>query len=385
MNLKRLFKKPERKSPLIINQYNTAYQKNVLISYLTDPFKNPNHFKHQNYMTSHIVAESFFDLGYNVDVVDYTDRDTLIDYSKYHVFFGFGYPFERSFYQENRKIPRIHFITGAHNDFHNMMGLKSANDFYKLSGVWLPAEANILSVTDYYAMYDSDITIILARGYIFEDCKSRFNNQIYSLNNNILGVFANVEPKIIAGRTNHFLFLSGGKQITKGLYIVLEVARLRKDLNFHVVVPYITEAFTNHYGDLFGPEGNVSLHIDIRMDSEEMKQVIKTCTYSLAPSYVDGLPGGTIEPMAAGLIPIVSRYCGFPSEDFIFELEDLLPETLNQMLSRVLALSDEDYLNCSEKVSAYALNSYSAPTVKKDLTDILSTELGDALNNSDEK
>lgn len=385
MNIKRLFKKKKKKSPLIINLFNTAHQKNVLISYITDPFKNSNHFKHQNYITAHIVAESFSELGYNVDIIDYTDRNTLIDYSRYQLFFGFGYAFDRSFYYEDRDIPRIHFITGAHNDFHNMNGLKSAKDFYKLTGVWLPSEANILTVTDYYAMYDSDLTVILARGYIYEDCKSRSANPVYSLNNNILGVFTTLEPKSIANRTNNFLFLSGGKQITKGLYIVLEVARLRKDLNFHVVVPYITEAFINHYGDLFGPEGNVSLHIDIRMDSEEMIQVIETCTYSLAPSYVDGLPGGTIEPMAAGIIPIVSRYCGFPAEDFIFELEDLLPETLNQMLSRVLNLSDEEYIDCSRKVRAYALDSYSAPAVKKELINILSIELKNIVKNPDER
>ena len=377
MNIKKIFKKLSKKKPGrdsggIINLYKTDYQKHVLISYITAPFISENHFTHQNYLTSHIVAESFSELGYNVDVVDYFDASG-IDYDKYAVIFGFGLGLEHSFYTSNRKTPRIYFVTGAHHYLHNAMSLRSIKDFYALSGLWLAKEGHVLTDCSYYSMFNSDFAIILAQGYILEDYKSRFANTVYSLNNNIINVFSDLKSSDSAFRKKNFLFLSGARQITKGLPLLLEIAKIRKDLNFHVVVPSINAALENYYKDVF--EGtNVFLHRNIRMDSDEMKDIIKNCSYSIAPSYIDGLPGGTIEPMSAGLIPIVSRYCGFPEEEFIFEMEELSVPCLNHIIDKVLGMNDDTYIKYSNAVKAYACENFSADYVKKELIRILKLE-----------
>lgn len=380
MNIKRSLKKLFIKDyvgreHVINNLYQTDYDKHVLISYIITPFKNPNTFTHQNYITSHIVAETFRDLGYNVDIVDHHDKNSAIDYEKYTVIFGMGDNFERSFFCQNRKIPRIHLITGAHDDFHNAMSLKSIEDFYQLSGLWLTTEANVSSSCNYYALYNADFAIILAHGYVFEEYKRRFVNKLYTLNNNILGVFSGFKPKMAETRTNNFLFLSGGKQITKGFHLLMEVAKQRKDLNFYVVVPYINDLLLNYYQDLLIPESNVFLFKNLKMDSKQMREIIETCSYSIAPSYVDGLPGGTIEPMSAGVIPIVTRNCGFPSERFIFEMEDLSVSALNKTINQVLQLDDNVYTELSDLVRKYAVENFSADSVQKNLKQILEAEL----------
>jgi len=360
-----------RPGPQIFNLYNTKYDKTVLISYILSPFRVENQFNHQNYITSHIVAECFSEMGYNVDVVDYFEKNIDVVYEQYDVIFGFGYNFERSFYSPDRSIPRIFFITGAHLDFHNMGSLRSIKDFYALSGLWLPKEANVLDDNHYYSSFNSDLSIILADGYIYEDCKSRSGNEVYSLNNNILGTFSEFEPKTNINRTQGFLFLSGGKLITKGIHILLEVARLRKDLDFYIVVQAINGVLEDYYEDVLKGQTNVFLYQNIRMDSAEMKHIIESCSYSIAPSYVDGLPGGTIEPMSAGLIPIVSQYCGFPKKEFIFEMERLDAKTLNEKIEEVLQLSDSDYLIYSNAVKSYILENFSKDSVKKQLKNIL--------------
>jgi glycosyltransferase involved in cell wall biosynthesis len=380
MNIKRSLEKLFIKDYIgrkrvIINLYHTYYSKHVLISYIITPFENPNTFTHQNYITSHIVAETFRDLGYNVDVVDYQDNESKIDYLKYDVIFGMGDNFERSFFCQNRKIPRIHLITGAHDDFHNAMSLKSIEDFYQLSGLWLTTEANVSNSCNYYALYNADLGIILAHGYVFEEYKKRFVNKLYTLNNNILGVFSGLKLKTAETRTNNFLFLSGGKQITKGFHLLMEVAKQRKDLSFYVVVPHINDLLLNYYQDLLIPESNVILFKNLRMDSKQMLDIIETCSYSIAPSYVDGLPGGTIEPMSAGLIPIVSKNCGFPDEKFIIEMQDLTSASLHQAIDRVLQLSDAEYVELSNMAKQYALEKYSAENVKIELEDILKSAL----------
>ncbi|TKC08561.1 glycosyltransferase [Pedobacter frigoris] len=371
----RLLGKKEKKAVVsgIINFYQTNYQKNVLISYLTLPFQESNDFKHQNYQTAHIVAESFSKLGYNVDVYNFSDTSE-IDYSKYSVVFGFGDCFERSFYDHNRQIPRIHFITGAHDYLHNAMSLKSVQDFYALSGLWLPEDGLVLRGNTYYAMFDADFAIILAHGDVLEHFKSEFKNRTYSLNNNILNAFSGFERKSAISRNKNFLFLCGGRVINKGLHVLLEVARSRKDLCFFIIIPYLDESLENHYKDVLDDNDHVILLKNIAMNSEAMRNAVASCSYSITPSYVDGLPGGTIEPMSAGLVPIVSKYCGFPHKDFIFEMEDLSASGLNDAIEKVLAMDDQQYVDCSNAVKDYACEQFASDNVKKELLRILKEE-----------
>jgi len=359
----------------IYNLYKTNYEKTVLISYITQPFYRANHFTHQNYITSHIVAESFSELRYNVDVVSYFDQISEIDYGKYAVIFGMGYCFEKSFYHPDRSIPRIMFVTGAHENLHNEMCLRSIKDFYKLSGLWIANETNVISATTYFSLFNADLAIILAKGFIYKDYESRFENSLYSLNNNILGLFSQFKLKTAESRTKNFLFLTGAKLITKGLHILLEVAKLRRDLNFYIVVPSMDTQFESYYQKLLHQSPNVFFYKNIRMDSVEMSQIIDKCSYTVASSYIDGLPGGTIEPMSAGIIPIVSKYCGFDEEKFIFEMEELSPAGLNETIERLLALNDQTYAEYSALVKEYTLSHFSAASVKSDLLDLLKKNL----------
>ncbi|MGY0039752.1 hypothetical protein [Pedobacter sp. NJ-S-72] len=203
----------------IYNLYKTDYKKTVLISYITQPFHKANHFTHQNYITSHVIAESFSELGYNVDVVNYLDQTSEINYGKYAVIFGMGHRFEDSFYYPDRSIPRVMFVTGAHENLHNEMCLRSIKDFYKLSGLWMANETNVVTATTYFSLFNSDFAIILARGFVYEDYKSRFENHLYSLNNNILGSFSQFKLKTAETRTKNFLFLTGAKLVTKKVCI----------------------------------------------------------------------------------------------------------------------------------------------------------------------
>ncbi|MEJ7559952.1 MAG: glycosyltransferase [Pedobacter sp.] len=384
MNLKRsiakrvnkIFKRNEVDPAIapILNLYNTSYDKTVLVSYITLPFRNDNHFMHQNFITSHIVAESFSELGYNVDVVEYLDSYSVIDFDKYDVFFGMGIPFEKSFVEGDKKRPHIAFITGAHQDLHNKMALRSLNRFYKLSELWLPAEASVLPLNSYFSSFDSDASIILASGFIYDDYRSRYNGRLYSLNNNILGSFTGFKKKTISDRNKNFLFLSGRCVIQKGLSHFLKVAKARTDLNFYIVVPFMAVEFEDYYRDVL-QSPNVFLHKNLSMDSAEMQEIIEKCTYSVAPSYVDGFPGGTIEPMSAGLIPIVSRYCGFPVKEFIFEMEELTTASLDATINRVLSLDDKSYQTYSNAVAAYASKDFSFDYVKAELTNVLTQEL----------
>ncbi|MGY0039753.1 hypothetical protein [Pedobacter sp. NJ-S-72] len=146
-------------------------------------------------------------------------------------------------------------------------------------------------------------------------------------------------------------------------------------MNFYIVVPGMDTYFENYYQKLLYESPNVFLYKNIRMDSVEMRQIIENCSYTVASSYIDGLPGGTIEPMSAGVIPIVSKYCGFAQEKFIFEMDELSPAGLIGAIDRVLALDEQTYAEYSALVKDYTLNNFSAASVKSDLLKLLKKEL----------
>lgn len=385
MDLKRSIKKRlnkifnitevEKNTRFVKNFYQTNYQQHVLIAYITSPFLIENDFTHQNYETSHIIAEIFSGMGFNVDIIDHYNKDIKVDYEKYQCIFGFGHVFEQSFYQLKQPVHRILFVTGAHEDLQNAMSLRSVQDFFKLSNIWLPQEAKVLQNGTYYAMYASDAVIILASGFIHDDFRSRYKGRLYSLNNNILGAFANFKAKTASSRNNNFLFLSGAKQITKGLHLTMEVAKKRKDLNFFIILPVMDPILEGYYQETLYQSPNIFFYKNIRMDSVQMQQTIEDCSYSISPSYIDGLPGGTIEPMSAGLVPIVSKYCGFEAKDFIFEMDELSLDKLNFFIDKVLSLTDEQYLTYSEAVKQYTCSNFSSTAVKESLTQILGQEL----------
>lgn len=373
--LKRVKKALGEREPVsqaIINLYKTDYKKHVLVSYITAPFKTVNGFRHQNYLTSHVIAECFSDMGYNVDVYDYLEKFG-IDYSKYSVIFGFGEPFELSFYYGDRKIPRVYFVTGSHHYLHNERSLKSIREFYALTGLWLPKEGLVLSDCSYYTLFDSDFSIILAHGYVFKHFEDTFKKKTYSLNNNILNAFSDLAPKTKASRNKKFLYLIGGSPVNKGLHFLLEVAKLRNDLEFCLIIGYLSDTFREYYKEVLELP-NISLHMNIPMNSDEMRNAVQSCSYSISPSYIDGLPGGTIEPMSAGLLPIVSKYCGFPTKDFIFEMDELSVDGLHRSINKVLGLDDQEYVNYSNAVKSYACDQYSPKVVKEELKSILTGE-----------
>lgn len=362
------------KTKYIKNYYGTDFEKTVLISYIITQFRKQNNFMHQNYLTSHIIAESFNELGFNVDIVDYDNEFTKIDYNKYDVVFGFGEPLENAFLTDNQ-AKKIFLVTGAHRYLQNTNCIKALNDFKELSELWRPSDSQVLNMYWPFSHECSDMVFILAAGYIKQDFASRFFGRLFTLNNTILGTFLNFEKKSIQNRNKNFLFLAGGKPINKGLSFICEIAKIRRDLSFIIVLRSLSKDLEDYYHDILYNSSNVEFYKNIPMNSDAMKNIIKRSTYVVLPSYSDGMPGSIIEPMSCGIIPIVSKYCGFPNKDFIFEIDELNLSSINSKIDEVINLSDNQYLDFSHKCKDYILEEYSYEYVKKQLKTILAKEI----------
>jgi hypothetical protein len=59
----------------------------------------------------------------------------------------------------------------------------------------------------------------------------------------------------------------------------------------------------------------------VDITSDLFKKISQVCSYTVLPSCSEGMSGSVLTAMSAGLIPIVSRECGF-EDDEVFNLQD---------------------------------------------------------------
>ena len=127
----------------IINYYRTAYTRNALISYITDPFRNEINLSHTNSFESMEIGKAINEAGFNVDIADY-NYGGKIDYSRYDLIFGFGEPLIHSFYKREKRIITIYYGTGMHLITQNTNTLNRVKEVFDKKGVWLPGSGRIV-------------------------------------------------------------------------------------------------------------------------------------------------------------------------------------------------------------------------------------------------
>ncbi len=133
----------------------------------------------------------------------------------------------------------------------------------------------------------------------------------------------------------NFLFFGGGvDNIRKGLDLAIE-AVLGTDLQLYVcseVHPFLQKKYDIHN------QPNIHLLGYLRQRSARFYQIIDLCSFVIQPSSAEGIPGGVLDCMQYGLIPVVSKECNIASDDCAIVLEQTNLSTVRQAM---LALSAE--------------------------------------------
>lgn len=113
-----------------------------------------------------------------------------------------------------------------------------------------------------------------------------------------------------------FLFLASGGQVHKGLDLLLEIFARRQEWTLHVCSNFHEEPdFCRAYRrELFGMR-NILPHGFHRLDSAAFAAIARACSHIVLPSCSEANAGSVISGMAAGLVPLVSRECGFEDSE----------------------------------------------------------------------
>lgn len=335
----------------ISNVFKSSHKRTVLISYITSPFTGQR-AAHTNQLESLAIAQVFNEVGFNVDVVDYTTTKQ-IDYSRYDLVFGFGIPFERSFQNYNTRLRRIYYATGAHVCFQNHAEIRRIIEFnlkYRVRTI----PKRIVPWTWSLSTTMTDAMLIIGN----EWTRSTYS-QFTKVPTTLIKATAFVNDKTIGLQRDlpitrkSFLWFGSSGLVHKGLDLCLEYFSLHGDEILHICGPREEDLFLVMKEVLRLP--NIHFHGFVDVNSQQFLEIIRQCSFCILPTCSEGQSTSLLTAMGAGLIPISSRYCGLDIEGYGFVIEDLNVAGVSKAVDLASALTISEISLMSAKAQELVL------------------------------
>ena len=350
--------------PPIINYFKTNHSKNLLLSYLTSAFSDGYNYSHTAYKECFEIGVIFNELGYNVDVVLYTDDHSEIDYEKYDLIFGFGDPLCNSFYNPLKPGCKIiYYGTGCHINFQNPQSLTRILEGKQRTGKYLPESGRIVEKSWSLQTTLVDGMIILGNKHTVETYRKNYKNgKIITIPTSFHKVYdINLKDKDFKKSKHNFLWFGSSGMIHKGLDILLEVFKNRKNITLHVGGPVENEKrFKQVYYDYLFKRKNIITHGFIDISSEKFKELMDKCAFVIFPSASEGASPTVLTAMGnGGLIPIISKACGLDVEPFGFVFEKPDIRSVEYNINKALQLSAEEIHSRSEQALKFSNKNHS--------------------------
>ena len=325
------------------NFFDTDYQKNCLISYIAFPFKKNILFSksHQNVWQVREIASIISRQGYNVDIIDYDIRQFRFK-KKYDLVFDICAR-DRNVYDDAVKddAKRILYITGSNPKFSNSAEIRRIEELWERRGIKLSARRQVALFSSKIELFDS--VIMLGNNYNFSTFNSFNFRNVYFVNN----TGYDFTKKIIYENksSKNFLFFGSAGCVHKGLDLLLEIFS-EQDFPCTLYVGGYFERekdFVEAYSEELYHKNNIIPIGFLDISSEKFFQIASLCGYTILPSCSEGQAGSVLTCMSAGMIPIVSKECGFDAEDVIL-LEDCSIEKVREKILMAASLGQAELI-----------------------------------------
>ena len=366
-NIKRLF----REGRFLKNVRKKNHEKNVLLSYTVTPFLTDKN-GHTNSQESKIIAEIFDELGFNVDVIHYTNQKKIA-YKKYDIIFGFGEPFENSFGETSLK--RIYYATGAHVCHQNNAETR------RIEEVNAKYDANILPkrlVPWNWSMSTSmsDAIIVIGNKWTKSTYTKYTNSPIFSVNATALtNENTSLINRDIEKTKTCFLWFGSHGLVHKGLDLCLEYFTNNSNLSLHICGP-MEDDFKEVFEKMLQKD-NIFYHGFVNVKSKKFIDIVSQCSFSILPSCSEGQATALLTTMGAGIIPIATKYCGVDIESLGYLISGLNVSAIDRVVEKTLSLNNDTIFNLSTKNQRHISTLHAVRSFKKALKSKISRVIND--------
>jgi hypothetical protein len=360
----------------IKNAFHDNHEKNVLISYITNPFFYQDK-SHTNLDECYIAASIFKNLNYNVDIIDY-DYNKKIDFKKYKILYGQGKIFYNKDIYEYPNVKKIIYATGCNANYSNNKTILRIKDFSnKHNKILIESSRYINSETSIPRLLSNLIIILgnefVKKTYTYYDKKNinkyKNLNAFFYKNNSI-----EIEEKDFVKSKNSFLWFGSSGAIHKGLDLLIDIFKERNDINLHICGLSETEKeFIDYYENELSNKSNIINHGFINIDSLEFIEIMNLCNFVIHPSVSEGGAPSVLTCMGnGGLIPIVSESSGLDiKQGYGLIIKELSKDKIENKINEALQMDIKKIKEISKIIKNETSKEYTIEKYKQNLKQII--------------
>jgi len=308
----------------------------VLFSYIIDGFLlrpgEPIPNAHTNFWQSIKMAETFVELGYDVDVIDWKNN-SFVPQKPYSFFVDVRRNLERLAPLLNRDCVKIMHLDTASILFQNAAEANRLLELQRRRGVTLRPRR---FEKPNRGIENADFATAMGNEFTLDTFKYA-QKKIFQLPSPCAILLDWIKRDWAECRKQFFWFSSGGL-VHKGLDLALEAFQKLPDCHLTVCAPVDREPdfVAAYYKELYETP-NISTIGFVDIESQRFRDMIKMCGAMLNLSCSEGGGASVKTCMHAGLIPVVSRESAVDVHDFGFMLQDC---SADNVIKTVREISD---------------------------------------------
>lgn len=350
----------------------------VLIAYTNLNHIDLDDIKHANVLQNIQMISYFLKKGFCVDACDCTDQLSLelVTKRKYDIIIGQGKIYKKACEScRDGKTKKILYVTES---FPPVVERKydERTAYFKerhpeLSCRLSPVRSGFFD-EDMFSL--SDCAIVMSSRHNIEAMRP-YVKSIYQINANIIqNQFFRFDEeerlKCIKAYRRNFLWFGSRGLVHKGGDIVIDSFRLLPDCSVDFYAYGFDASEKKLFRKLKAENTNDCGMINVQ-GAEFIRSVVDRHCFIIMPSCSEGMNTSVATCMAHGIIPIVTKECGFEHCEHIILLEDYKVETICKCVKAVLAMSDEEVLRMSKGAYRYAQKLFSLENFDKSFRKIM--------------
>lgn len=371
-HIRRLLKGNE----VAMNVNHEVHNKRCLMLYIDRPFfDGVQSAAHQNEWQAVEMARIFGTRGYVVDVVNFQYKYVRLK-QKYDLVFGL-IPRGIDIYTKNMNpgCLQIAYLTSMNLEVSAGNEMKRIEECEKRRGVRLTPRRNGGKIERHIEQFDG--AWYIGNEYNFQSYSTFIMPPSFRIRNTGY-VFPWANPNI--ERDSHcFMYFGSAGQVHKGLDLLLEIFAERiKDSKLYVCGNFASEEdFVKEYHKELYETDNIIPVGHVNIETPQYEGLARICAFSIMPSCAEGCAGSVLTNMSAGIIPIVSKECGF-EDDEVINLPDCKKETIFNYIEDYSKKNQEWLKAKSRRCIEIVSERYSESAFTRSVEDALDGVLGGA-------
>lgn len=372
----------ERKSPastVITLRPDGISRGRVLFSYIIDAFLLPPGAtiskSHTNFWQSWQMAQTFVQLGYEVDVIHWTNHK-FIPKGDYDILVDVRRNLERLAPLLNPKCIKIFHIDTAHMLFHNAAEANRLLQLQNRRGITLnPRRFEMPNLGIEYADYAT------ATGNDFVvDTFAYAKKKIFKIPSPC-GIALDWPKRDWSQCRKKFLWFSSSGLVHKGLDLALEAFREMPENDLTICAPVEREkAFMRAYHRELYETSNIQTIGWVDIESEKFRDISASCGALIHLSCSEGGAPSVKICMHAGLLPIVSYESGVDVQDYGYSLRDCSIESIKRVVRGIAETPPDEIESKARAAWEYARYHYTRENFTKEYLRVIREIISEAHN-----